>query len=162
MTNLNAQKEFEGKVNLRNTKGQKEGLWKEEEETDTKFYTLTYYENGIKNGVYREYQFNKLFVLGEYIKGKMTGTWYYFGDYGHLTMIQKDFQTNTYQTPTMHHVQGLCPFRCYCIDYYPNGNKKSEGLLLWDEDPQSDFTFEYGEWKYYDENGKLMSTKIFK
>jgi hypothetical protein len=34
--------------------------------------------------------------------------------------------------------------------------------LLWEEDPESDFTFEYGEGKYYDDTGKLTKTKVFK
>lgn len=92
----------------------------------------------------------------------MSSIWYYFGDYGHLIMIQKDFKKNNTPSPAEHYSQGICPYQCYCINYYSNGIKKSEGILLWEEDPESDFTFEYGEWKYYDETGKLIKTKVFK
>jgi len=45
-------------------------------------------------------------------------------------MIQSDFQKNTFKIPLEHQALGVCPFRCYCIDFYPNGNKKSEGIML--------------------------------
>ena len=52
----------------------------------------------------------------------------------------------------------------YLIDViiYPNGVIESEGILLWEISSQSDFTWEYGEWKYYDQTGKLIKTKVFK
>jgi hypothetical protein len=77
-------------------------------------------------------------------------------------MMQKDFKENDKPTPAEHDSQRICPYQCYCITYYPNGNKESEGILLWDESPESDFTFEYGEWEYYDDTGKLTKTKVFK
>ena len=46
------------------------------------------------------------------------------------------------------------------IVYYPNGNIKEEGTVLWTEDPNMDDSVEYGEWKYYDENGNLIKTKF--
>lgn len=154
-----AQKEYAEKINQLNDKGQKEGFWKE----DLKYQTEeAYYHNGLKSGTYKAYRDEKLAYFGEFDNGEMSGIWYYFGDYGHLIMIQKDFKKNNKPTPTEHHSQGICPYQCYCINYYPNGIKKSEGILLWKEDPESDFTFEYGEWKYYDETGKLIKTKIFK
>jgi len=155
-----AQKEYADKVNQLNSKGQKEGFWKENLDYQI---TETYYHNGVKSGIFKAFSKNKeLSCLGEYHNGEITGIWYYFGDYGHIMMIQKNFQKNTYQTPAEHHAQGICPYRCYCVGYYPNGNKESEGILLWNISPESDFTFEYGEWKYYDENGKLTKTKVFK
>lgn len=159
--NIMAQKGYADKVNQLNSKGQKEGLWIEDTQ-NVKCYS--YFKNGVRDGLYWcvNKLKNRISSFGEFLNGEYSGTWYYFGDYGHLMMIQKDFQKNIYKTPIEHHAQGVCPCRCYCIEYYPNGNKKSEGILLWDEDPQSDFTFEYGEWKYYDENGNLTKTKIFK
>jgi hypothetical protein len=157
-----AQKGYADKVNQVNEKGQKEGLWKED--FNKYWRTETYYHKGKKNGLYKMFSTvrNELETFGEYRSDTITGTWYYFGDYGHLIMIQKNFQNNTHQIPAEHHAQGFCPYCCYSIAYYPNGNKKSEGILLWDEAPESDFTFEYGEWKYYDENGNLTKTKVFK
>ena len=159
-----SQKGYADKINQYNAKGQKEGLWKEN--TGQNWRTETYYHNGKRNGIFKELSISRgeLITFGEYRNDTIAGTWCYFGDYGHLMMIQNDFQKNTYPTPAIHHVQEKepCPFRCYCIEYYPNGNKESEGILLWDDDPESDFTFEYGEWKYYNEDGTLKETKVFK
>jgi antitoxin component YwqK of YwqJK toxin-antitoxin module len=157
---ISAQKGYADKINQSNSEGQKEGFWKE----DLKYQTTeTYYHNGLKSGLFKAFsKKGELSCLGEYTKNEITGTWYYFGDYGHLIMIQSYFQKNTFKIPLEHQAQGVCPFRCYCIDFYPNGNKKSEGIMLFDKDPESDFTFEYGEWKYYDENGNLTKTKVFK
>ena len=44
--------------------------------------------------------------------------------------------------------------------YYPNGNIEKEGMLLCTEGPWMDDSVEYGEWKYYDENGNLIKTKF--
>ena len=56
----------------------------------------------------------------------------------------------------IHKAQGICPYQCYSISYHPNGYKQSEGILLWDVSPDADNTFEYGEWKYYDDKGELV------
>ncbi|GHT00654.1 hypothetical protein FACS189421_12920 [Bacteroidia bacterium] len=157
--NVSAQKGYAEKINQFNDKGQKEGFWKE----DLKFQTEeAYYHNGVKSGIYKTYRRGTLACFGEFENGKMSGIWYYFGDFGHLMSIMKDFQKNDKPIPAEHHSQGICSYQCYYITYYPNGVKKSEGILLWDEDPEDDFTFEYGEWKYYNENGNLTKTTVFK
>ena len=56
----------------------------------------------------------------------------------------------------IHKAQGICPYQCYSISYHSNGYKQSEGILLWDVSPDADSTFEYGEWKYYDDQGELV------
>jgi antitoxin component YwqK of YwqJK toxin-antitoxin module len=158
--NMFAQKGYAEKVNQLNSKGQKEGFWKE----DLKYQiTETYYYNGLKLGIFKAFsKKGELTCLGEYKNDTITGVWYHFGDFGHLIMIQKNFKKNSQPIPAEHHAQGSCPYQCYGISYYPNGVKKSEGILLWDESPESDFTFEYGEWKYYNDKGELIKTKIFK
>lgn len=158
---VNAQKGYVDKINKVNDKRQKEGFWKEN--INEYWRTETYYHEGKKNGIYKMFNTvrNELVCLGEYKNDIETGIWYTFGDYGHLLMIQNDFQKNTYQIPLEHQAQGTCLYRCYSISFHPNGSKKSEGILLWDESADSDFTFEYGEWKYYDENGKLIKVKVF-
>jgi len=160
--NMIAQKDYSDKINQLNINGQKEGLWKEN--INEYWRTEIYYKNGKKNGVYKEFSIarGELSTFGEYKNDTIIGTWYYFGDYGHLMMIQKDFSKNTFPIPSIYQAQGYCPSKCYSIMFYPNGMKKSEGILLWDNNPESDFTFEYGEWKYYDETGKLVRTKEFK
>lgn len=160
--NMLAQKGYTEKINQLNDKGQRIGLWKEN--TNKYWRTETYYLNGKKNGLYRSFSIPKgeLGCFGEYKNDTISGTWYYFGDFGHLMMIQKDFKKNDKKIPIEHQAQGIAPYQCYCITYYPNGIKKSEGILLWNEDPESDFTFEYGEWKYYSDTGILTKNKIFK
>ncbi|WP_291529431.1 hypothetical protein [Bacteroides sp. UBA939] len=155
-----AQKEYAEKINQSNREGLKDGLWKE----NTKSWrTEIYYRNGRKNGLYKSFSISKgeLSCFGEYKNDTITGTWYYFGDFGHLIMIQKGFKENDKPIPIEHHAQGVCPYQCYCISYYPNGIKKSEGILLWDKDPEGDFSFEYGEWKYYSDTGVLTKVKKF-
>jgi len=75
--------------------------------------------------------------------------------------VQKNFKENIIQIPSKHKAIGFCSNLCYCIYYYSNGFIKSEGLLLWNVSPDSDFTFEYGEWKYYNDDGTLMYTKNY-
>lgn len=95
----------------------------------------------------------------------ITGTWYHFGDYGHLMMTFSEFTKNIHSIITGNNKGKYTPdYKCYMTSYYPNGRKKEEGLLLWNEgeSPESDFSVEYGEWKYYDENGNLIEVKVFK
>ncbi|MDR0833625.1 MAG: hypothetical protein LBN93_05495 [Candidatus Symbiothrix sp.] len=159
--NILAQKGYAEKINQFNDKGQKEGLWIEEDKYHKYFM---YYQNDVLNGTYYVINTakNVLSSLGQYLNGKHYGIWYYFGAFGHLIMIQKNFKKNDKPIPAEHHAQGTCLYQCYSISYYPNGNKESEGILLWDESPESDFTFEYGEWKYYADTGELIKTKNFK
>ena len=51
-------------------------------------------------------------------------------------------------------------YKCHYRSYYPNGNIEKEGMLLCTEGPWMDDSVEYGEWKYYDENGNLIKTKF--
>lgn len=159
-TDVFAQNGYVDKINQLNNNTKKEGLWIKEDKYHKYFM---YYLDGILNGPYYVINTTKnvLSCFGQFLNGEYSGTWYYFGDYGHLMMIQKDFRKNTYIVPKEHNSTIICPHRCYCITYYSNGGIESEGILLWDEDPESDFTFEYGEWKYYDQNGNLTKMKMF-
>lgn len=44
----------------------------------------TYYKDGKRNGIYKEYCDGRLRVFGNYANGKPTGEWYYFGPEGML------------------------------------------------------------------------------
>lgn len=44
-------------------------------------------------------------------------------------------------------------FIAYLKYRYPNGNIRSEGRVIFSEDPQDDLSLKYGEWKYYDIHG---------
>jgi hypothetical protein len=159
---LFAQKADEYKINQLNEKGQKCGLWID---STTYFIFEGYYKDGVLSGVFKEYNSDgQLMTFGEYCKGKMCGTWYFFRIEGHVDMIFKDFAKNTYSIMNVYGTRYVPDYKCYFISYYPNGNIKSEGLLLWSEgtEPETDLSSEYGEWKYYDKEGHLTETKVFK
>lgn len=157
---VHAQKSYIDKINQFNDKGQKEGYWTEDRDFDT---IELYYRNGQKSGVFKSYsKKGTLLSFGEYIDGKITGTWYYFGDKGHLMMIQKNFNINTDTVIIDNKKKYLYPYKCYTISYYPSGIIKEEGILLWNDDPIMDDSREYGEWKYYNEKGELIRTKEFR
>ena len=146
-----------------NDKGQKEGLWVEHINYRV---VETYYRNGIPSGAYMEFMpSGRLDVVGENKNGQMCGTWYHFDNKGLLLMVFKDFAKNTYSVISEVDGKKYVPdCKCYSLSYYPNGNLKDEGILLWQEgdDPLSDFSVEYGTWKYYDDAGRLTNTKFFK
>ena len=154
-----AQIDYNAPINQYNANGQKEGFWREDRRVDV---LELYYKNGERSGVFRCLSIKgRLRILGEYKEGKEIGTWYFFNDKGFLEFIQKDFGPNT-QPILSDGEEFVLPYRCYHISYYPNGVIESEGILLWEISSQSDFTWEYGEWKYYDQTGKLIKTKVFK
>ena len=162
-TNIFAQMGYAEKINQLNGNGQKEGFWIDRTKHKVQ---EAYYKNGILSGVFKQYnQKGKLLILGEYKNGKMCGTWFYFGDTGHLIMVFKDFAKNISSVVNEGNKKEYVPdYKCYSLSYYPNGNIQNEGILLWSEgeSPESDFSVEYGEWKYYDDTGKLIKTKLFK
>ena len=161
--NMFAQKGYTEKINQLNEQRQKYGLW-----VDSTKYRIreTYYKNGVLSGICKVYNTKgRLLVLGEYQSGLMSGTWFYFKNTGHLWFIFKDFAKNTDTITNEGNGKRYVPdYKCYSISYYSNGNKQDEGTLLWSEgeSPESDFSVEYGEWKYYDEDGSLAKTKTFK
>ena len=156
---LFGQKGYVDKINQFNPKGQKEGYWIEDRGFDT---IELYYKNGRKSGVFKSYsKQGTLSAFGEYLDGQITGTWFYFGDKGHLMGIQRNFMVNKDTVILDSGKRHLYPYKCYSIRYYPNGNIKAEGILLWNDDPEMDDVREYGEWKYYDEIGKLVKTEQF-
>lgn len=157
-----AQKEYKGKINLVNEKGKKEGLWIEKQ--GNHFQAEIYYKNGIESGIFKRYNgFGKLDTFGEYKDGEMIGTWFDFGDDGHLTFTLEKFAKNT-DSVLVDRRRFMPEYKCYTKSYHPNGEIENEGTLLFfkDDGPYLDTTIEFGEWKYYDESGKLIKTQIFK
>jgi len=152
-----SQKDYADKTNQLNSQGQKEGLWVEDDENDIDYI---YFHNGEANGMFYRIKKcnNSLTWFGELSNGEYVGTYYIFSDYGHLIFACNNFTKNTDSIS----LSNIVPeSKCYCINYYPNGFVESEGFLLFSDSPSFD-SFEYGEWKYYDENGKLTETKVFK
>ena len=144
---LFAQKGYNDQINRYNDKGQKEA----------------YYENGKKTGLFKSYSKSTpstLRYFGEFADDKMVGLWYSFADKGHLFQIDSDFGEIRDTIRLKGNVTYYAPFTCHTKFFYPNGKIRSEGTLLYGDDPQLDGQ-EYGEWKYYDKNGNLTETKYF-
>ena len=150
-----------GEVNKLNKAGKKEGLWITK---DGGWRSETYYKNGLESGISKTFSpKGKLDIFGEYKSGIMTGTWYRFEDTGHLVYSFRDFTEN--KNSVIVDGNKFTPeFRCYIICYYTNGNIEREGSVLFfkEDAPDSDTAINYGEWKYYDESGKLIKTEILK
>jgi len=159
------QKEINSDYNKTDSNGKKQGLWIDEQYSP--YRRELYYKNGILSGVCKEFYANgNLAVFGEYTNGVESGKWYYFHyDYGHLWMTYENFAKNydtiTYNSGGKKYVPD---YKCYFKWYYSNGNIKEEGWLLWYEGEGlgSDFSVEYGTWKYYNEQGKLIKMEEYK
>ena len=154
-----AQQEYKNEINKFNKNNQKEGFWIEE--SGQYFRSESYYKNGKRNGIFKSYNTGQGTLRGllEYKDGELCGVAYSFGDKGHLDIIFKDFAVNT-DVITESNI--TYKHTCYTITFHPNGNKESEGVLLWQDNPELDNTYEYGEWKYYDNAGKLVKTEHYK
>ena len=146
-------------MNRGNDLGQREGYWR-----DSLGEGIThelYYKGGKKDGLFKCFSRNDLFVLGEYTADNISGTWYVFGDEGELVSIHNSIE---FSKDSIYTGYPCCrifyKYKCYRIDYYPSGAVKSEGYMVCDEDFMVDF-WEIGEWKYYDEAGNLIKTEDY-
>ena len=144
--------------------GNKMGLWITE---DRYMKNFTNYKNGKRDGVF--YRLNTdnntldYFVLlsnGELVD------FFRFDYTGGLAYRLFDFRKfeNELKPPYKGYTWSKGPDRiCHCVEYYPNGNIEAEGdIIFWsDDDPEID-SIEYGEWKYYDEDGSLKIKDVSK
>jgi len=147
----------ESNINRYNNVGEKEGYWIIESST-SRFEC--HYKNGKYHGLMKMFNGNgELFSLGFYEEGLETGVFYYF-DKGKLSFLQKDFRHNI--TPILSKYNYPYHNICYHIGFHPNGVTSDEGHVLWSESSISDDAYDYGEWKYYDENGILIRTEYYK
>lgn len=79
-------------MNRVNDLGQREGYWR-----DSLGEGIThelYYKGGKKDGLFKCFSRNDLFVLGEYTADNMSGTWYMFGDEGELRCTIDSIELN--------------------------------------------------------------------
>lgn len=151
-------------INQYNSKGQKEGYWIEDRGFDR---IETYYCNGKKSGLFKSYTKDNIPTLkffGAYHNDKVTGKWYYFDEWGRLLFTESNITPNRDTVTLYGERKYVYRNKSYTTDYYPSGQIKREGIVLWDDegDIESGNFHEYGEWKYYDEDGNLIETKIFK
>ncbi len=119
---------------------------------------IIYYKNGKRNVFFRSYDpmTGMLDGFGEYLDDQPVGTWYYFGQYGHLSFIEKDICAYHGKIKTGDNIEVTPKYKSYLILYYPNGEKKEEGYVLYFEDIEMEY-YEIGTWKYYDNTGKLVN-----
>ena len=142
--------------------GKKTGQWTFKDSVLQKNYQ-TYYFNDKENGAYKSFHNNGA-VKEEGIKDndEETGVWKYFDAYGKLS------KEVTFK-------QGI-EFGKY-TEYFANGNVKETGQYSWTKGYTMVSTTDFdgnekkvkkmsdripkktGEWKFYDESGKLLSTK---
>ena len=120
-------------MNRVNDLGQREGYWR-----DSLGEGIThelYYKGGKKDGLFKCFSRNDLFVLGEYTADNISGTWYVFGDEGELVSIHNSIE---FSKDSIYTGYPCCrifyKYKCYRIDYYPSGTVKSEGYMVCDED----------------------------
>ena len=160
INNLYSQDFSSFEFNQTNEAGLRTGIWVKEDY----YKTFDTYKNGVLNGISLTInpKTNKPYVICEFSNGEYSGTWYAFDDDGRLINLCTDFKKNTLPLASVYGASGICEYQCYSISFYKNGNKASEGILQFEDAPDSDFSFEYGLWKYYDENGCLIKTKMYK
>jgi len=147
--------------NKTDSNGKKQGLWIEE---IGEIRREQYYKDGIRSGIYRQFFWGNLSILGEYTNDKESGIWYYY-DLGVLIMTFENFTVNHDTITNEGDKRRYIPdYKCYYKAYHSNGNIEEEGWLLWNEGEnfESDFSIEYGTWKYYNEKGELTKTKEYK
>jgi hypothetical protein len=144
-------------MNQLNAAGEKEGYWVTE---NGRQRIETYYHKGKKSGVFKSLWANKLSCIGVYQDDIECEKWYYFGDYGQLLCMETDFQENTDSIKLDDGKVYTPDSRCYRIQYYDNGHKKREGNVYYFTKGDREIEWiEYGEWKYYNEEGNLIETK---
>lgn len=152
-----------GRINQVNSEGKREGLWIEIVHSYEHFDC---YHNGIKDGLsYVLYSSTKNpAVVGKYSNGEYVGTWYYFSEDGKLQFSLTDITSNTTYSSSIYGYTGIPNRKGYMITYYPNGNKKSEGIWVFNKEdgPELDTASESGEWRFYNEDGTFKNIKKYK
>ena len=143
--------------------GRKDGLWIEHYCNYCTRYV--YYLHGVQHGIIRGFNTytSQLDYIGEIDQGKMVGIWLYFDEENHLLSRFYDFKDTLTMIPDVHNYSiQYAPHNCYCIDYHSNGRIKAEGRLYFFDDPRMDDAGPYGTWNYYDVNGNLEKTILYK
>lgn len=79
-------------MNRVNDLGQREGYWRDS--VGGGFVYDLYYKGGKKDGLYKRFYRNKLFLFGEYTADNISGTWYMFGDEGELRCTIDSIELN--------------------------------------------------------------------
>lgn len=127
------------KVN-RVVNGNRQGKW---------FYTIEQVENEVAElkskgqDLPEETIRQGYYYKGRYRKGQERGIWRYFMN-GKLIRKEK-YRGNT----------------AFTRFYYPNGQVDCEGKTVFDISQKMAHWYYSGEWNYFDENGKLVATRLY-
>lgn len=137
--------------------GNKTGLWITQ---DSCWRNYRNYKNGKEDGVsYRlDTDDNKLDYFARCSNGELVD-FYRFYDTGGLAYRMYDFREFEIDLkfPYKDWTWDEAPDRiCHSVEYYRNGNIKAEGdLIFWSDSDIEIDSIEYGEWKYYNEDGTI-------
>ena len=118
--------------------------------------------NGISIGFDKTTSPRKIRSVGTYKNDIPTGTWIYFDDEGNVALMITDIKKNdsVQIDPKYYYFENNKPnYIAYKVDFYSSGIVKTEGFIAFDEDFNGDDCYEFGEWKYYNKEGKLIETK---
>ena len=156
--------DFGQKINQYNSSGDKEGLWEEDWGPECIAYIT--YHNGERDGLFCAYRpsTNTFSQIGEYIAGEPRmvinmGE----GDLSHretpagrITSFALYSTNNEFSIYTQDGSSFTPYYKRYEKNFYPNGQLKSEGFMIWDkdQDPEKD-SIKVGEWKYCDADGSI-------
>lgn len=142
--------------------GDKTGLWITQ---DSCWRSFAYYKNGKRDGVFYRVNthYGTLCDFTRYLNGEIEEQFTFHDKTGVLLGREYNFRKLDVdlKSPYKDWTWDKAPDRiCHSVEYYPNGNIKAEGdLIFWSDDgPEIDF-IEYGEWKYYNEDGTMKEKK---
>lgn len=147
-------------VNQRDMLGRKQGFWVRSLQG---YCDELYYKDNLLHGICKRYfPFDKpiyLDAVGEYANGEKSDTWYIFDSQGCILRKYSNFEINTGKRLSKDGYVWQPFIQAYKVECYPTGIIRSEGMVLFEEN--SWIHFEYGLWKYYDEEGNLVRTKTW-
>lgn len=136
----------------------KTGLWITQ---DRCWQSFAYYKNGKKDGVSYEVNthYGTLTYFVRYSNGEYVEIFTFDDASGALLCREYNFRKLEIdlKSPYKDWTWDKAPDRiCHSVEYYPNGNIKEEGdLIFWSDSDIEIDSIEYGEWKYYNEDGTI-------
>ncbi len=130
--------------NYLDSNGKKQGFWNY---CNSGLCFDAYYLNDTLDGVFKSYYQNlKISSFGEYHKGNMIGTWYYFDELGHLYMELSNFEYKGYRL-RKDDKDVEYKIKSYLKIYDPKGNCIEEGFAFYD-DAEVEFEKIQASWHY--------------
>lgn len=155
---LSFSQQIEPARNTFDVNDKKTGLWITQ---DRCWQSFAYYKDGKKDGVSYEVNthYGTICNFVRYSNGEYVEIFTFNDKTGVLLSREYDFREFEIdlKSPYKDWTWDKAPDRiCHSVEYYPNGYIKAEGdLIFWyDSDIEID-SIEYGEWRYYNEDGSI-------